>query len=924
MNKSVLRPGPAESNIASSNPFGGAGIAGGSPNAESDLEPGDLFAACGEVIERILHLGCSQLGLPVGAVAHIANERYELMRLKAPDDLELAVHEGERLMLACTFCSDVARSGEVVAFNRASGTQWRNHPGYGELRFEAYVGAPLRLDGEVVGSLSFASTEPRFLAFQPLELELVASLAQWLGRELEAERTRRRAAARELLCLVQLATGDAIYDWSLTEDRIRFHSAYRDALPEAPGRSPISDSEVWLESLHPEDRGRVMQGLEQVLTGTQERWSAEYRRLARDGEYVHVLDRGWVVRDPYGKALRMVGLLTDITARKHAELTLQESEQRYELALRGASDGLWDWDLQHNVIHYSPHWKTLLGYGQHEIGNSPDDWFKLIASADLSGLQEALALHLGGHTVQLSNEHRIRHRNGTFRWFLCRGIAVRDASGQPLRLAGSLTDITERKEIEETLQRAALQDSLTGLPNRRMFNQRLDQALSYAKRRPEYRFAVLFLDFDRFKVINDSLGHEVGDHLLIDIAERLRGQLRATDLAARLGGDEFVVLLDDLRDADLQDIVERLQQTLLAPYHLNELEVCLTVSIGIVASDASYERPQDILRDADTAMYHAKAAGRARHALFDARMHEEAVLRLDLERDLRKALERDELFLVYQPIISLDLVDTTGFEALIRWRHPERGVVNPGRFIPIAEETGLITALGLWVLREACKQLQAWETPLSHTGNGRNGGDHGGNGHHRDASAVLHPLTMNVNVSKRQLAHPDFVEQVRQVLEETGIDPSRLQLEITETVVVDDRLQVIPVLMRLKDLGLGLSMDDFGTGLSSLSCLHRFPIDELKIDRAFIQNLNERIEYQAIIKAVVTLAHSLDIRVVAEGIEEALQLTQIHAMGCDLTQGFYFAHPMSSADATTFLRKPNGVVRPGGRLYAPDGSLLES
>ena len=446
------------------------------------------------------------------------------------------------------------------------------------------------------------------------------------------------------------------------------------------------------------------------------------------------------------------------------------------------------------------------------------------------------------------------------------------------------------RHSEERLRDQALRDSLTGLPNRALITDRLAQAIRRNKRYPDYKFAVLYLDFDRFKIINDSLGHEIGDQLLIAISERLEKNLRGGDsashpgenlLSARLGGDEFVILLDGgVRGVlDVIHVAERLQKELAAPYDLGGHEVNCTVSIGIVTSDSGYERPEEILRDADTAMYEAKKAGKAGHVVFDERMHREVVQRLHLEKELRWAVEREEFVLHYQPIVCMESRVTIGFEALIRWQHPQRGLVQPGRFVTIAEETALVVPMGHWAMSEACRQLKEWQKCFP-----------------RDP-----PLAVNVNLSKRQLSHVALVSDVEKLIRESGLCPSSVKLEITESMIMDNHQDLTPVLHQLRDLGVSLCMDDFGTGHSSLSCLQRFPIDVLKIDRAFIRNLGENIEFAAIIQAIVTLADTLHITVVAEGVETATQLAQLQALECNQVQGFYFSKPLPADAVDTFL-----------------------
>jgi diguanylate cyclase (GGDEF)-like protein/PAS domain S-box-containing protein len=390
-----------------------------------------------------------------------------------------------------------------------------------------------------------------------------------------------------------------------------------------------------------------------------------------------------------GEFAGVLGMVTDITERKRAEQALRDSEERYALAASGANDGLWDWDLRTDKIYFSSRWKTMLGYSDREVGDSADEWLSRIHPDDAAKVRSELKDHLEGRTSHFENEHRILHENGTYRYMLTRGLAVRDANGESYRMAGSQTDITERKVAEQQLLHDAIHDGLTGLPNRSLFKEVLKNALERLKRRTEYSFAVLFLDLDHFKVINDSLGHMVGDQLIRTVARRLESCLRPGDTVARLGGDEFTILLDGIDDVETATIIaERIQIEVAKPIDLDGYERFTTTSIGIALSTTGYERPDDILRDADTAMYRAKGSGRDRYEVFDKTMHIQAVTRLELESSLRGALE-SQLLLNYQPIISLRTGRITGFEALVRWRHPQRGMVSPAEFIPLAEETGL-------------------------------------------------------------------------------------------------------------------------------------------------------------------------------------------------------------------------------------------
>lgn len=486
---------------------------------------------------------------------------------------------------------------------------------------------------------------------------------------------------------------------------------------------------------------------------------------------------------------------------RQVKLALKESEERYALALAGANDGLWDWDLRSDQMYYSARWRAMLGIKETErVLPTPEEWFGRVHPDDLKLLKEELENHLTDGTYHFESEHRILHQDGSYRWVLSRGMAVRDPQSVVYRMAGSQTDITSRK----------VYDPLTGLANRILFIDRLSHALRRFKRYKGYEFAVMLLDLDRFKIVNDSLGHHIGDQLLINLAKRLNVCVRDGDTVARFGGDEFTILLDDIKDvSDATRVAERIQESLQTPFTLDGHEVFSSVSIGIAMSATGYEVPNDVVRDADTAMNRAKALGKSRHEMFDRAMHTQSSKRLQLETDLRRAVERQEFVVYYQAIVDLSDERINGFEALVRWQHPERGMVPPDEFVSIAEETGLILPIDKFVLRQACLQTKHWQKEFG-------------------------ALTISVNLSAKQFAFKDILHEIDRVLEETQLDPGDLKLEITESALMDNTDSATEIFHELKKRKVKLGLDDFGTGYSSLSYLHRFPLDTLK-DRSLLR-----------------------------------------------------------------------------------------
>ena len=566
--------------------------------------------------------------------------------------------------------------------------------------------------------------------------------------------------------------------------------------------------------------------------------------------------------------------------RLRAQEDLRLSEQRYALAARAANDGLWDWDMVLGHVYYSTRWKTMLGLSDETVGDGPNEWLQRIHPEDRDAVDAELKAHLAGGSEIFQNEHRLRHRQGSYIWVLCRGVAVRDESATPTRIAGGMIDITDRKMAEDQLLHGAFYDSLTDLPNRSLLLDRIGQCIARCRRHSTFSFAILFMDLDRFKTVNDSLGHITGDLLLKDFARRMEKVLRPVDTIARLGGDEFVILLEDVQEErDAIRVAQRVRDVLATPFAVNEMELNLTASIGIAAGSGRYARPEDIIRDADTALYAAKSLGRNRFTVFDETMHAHAVRTLILENDLRRAIERKQFVLYYQPIVSALRRKLCGFEALIRWNHPERGWIQPIEFIPLAEETGLIIPLGVWVLRTACQQLKQWQ----------------------ELQSGKSPLTMNINISARQFTQPQFIFDIEGILSETGLDPSSVKLEITESLLMENSKTVVPIFDRIRSLGVQLVIDDFGTGYSSLAYLHTYPLEGIKIDRSFILGLERSEREVNIVRTMITLAKNLQLSVTAEGVENLKQLQMLQELSCDTIQGYFFSKPVPPAEAEQWL-----------------------
>ncbi|HEY9825614.1 MAG TPA: EAL domain-containing protein [Stenomitos sp.] len=584
----------------------------------------------------------------------------------------------------------------------------------------------------------------------------------------------------------------------------------------------------------------------------------------------------------------------EITERKKIEQQLQSSEQRLESILGSLEEGVWSITLPKNIPSSFPFASTLLyvnssvervfGRSVREFFDNSNLWLDLIHPDDRLHIEQASAQLLA--TGCWSHRYRIVRPDAEVRWISDRRQLIYNDRKEAVRIDGIISDITNQKIAEDRLRHDVLHDALTGLPNRTLFMERVEQALKRNKRYPDYWFAVLFIDLDRFKLINDSLGHAVGDSVLVEVAKLIKNFLRETDTVARLSGDEFTVLLQHMQDlTDVQLLTERLLKQLNSPLKIEGRTIFLSASIGVVISSQGYHKAEELLRDADIAMYRAKGMGKACYAIFDFEMYEQTLNLLQMQTDLRLAIERQEFLLYYQPIVCLQTNRIKGMEALVRWRHPQKGLINPGHFISIAEETGLIVPIGQWILEESCRQMRLWQKQFPE----------------------LSALQISVNLASNQLQDPHFLTTLDRILEETGLDGKMLQLEITESMLMDRSERTLELLSKLKSRQISLSIDDFGTGYSSLAYLQRFPINRLKVDRSFVTHMNINPENFAIVRTVVTLAHTLGMDVVAEGVETVEQCDLLHSLGCRLGQGYLFCQPVSAETATLQLEQAFGL-----------------
>ena len=650
----------------------------------------------------------------------------------------------------------------------------------------------------------------------------------------------------------------------------------------------MSDPALWATQLHPDDRQAVLEEERELSNYTPGRMHAsEYRMLTRSGETRWLRDAATIVATEKGE-LVWSGVLTDITEQRMTREELEASEQRFRTVIETASDAFVGMDGRGLIVEWNRKAEELFGWTRDEaIGLPLADTIvpERYRPSHKRGFEQYLRTGHGpvlGKTVELSAVTRSGHE---FPIELSVWVSPNEAQ---LRVNAFVRDITERKALEAVTHQA-FHDALTDLPNRVLFTDRVEQALSRRSAVPDRLVAVLILDLDDFKTVNDSLGHVAGDQLLIEVASRLRSGIRPADTLGRLSGDEFAILLENLVDiGGARAVARRLREVLELPVEIEGMEIFVRASIGIATADDPVTSPEGLISDADVALYAAKSRGKGRFEVFEPEMRAAVVNKLELKADLRRALEREEFVLDYQPCVRLDDFAIVGAEALLRWRHRERGLIAPYDFIPLAEETGLIVPIGRWVLDHACATASAWMQRVPGAAE----------------------LTLRANLSARQLQDPHFVEEVAEIVAEHGFPPELLVLEITESSLVEDPEQVGRRLGELRSLGIRIALDDFGTGYSSLSYLQRFPIDILKVDKSFVSRLGGDADDAAMAAAIVQLGHNLGMETIAEGVERPDQVTALRRLRCAQAQGYHFSPPVSAAEFEVLLGDQVASVGP--------------
>ncbi len=782
----------------------------------------------------------------------------------------------------------ITETGRALLVTRATEANLWITPGQSWIK--SSITAPIRMRGEMVGLVRVDSATPGF--FTPTNAEwletftnhaVVALKNAWLYGQVRNQLMERIKAFKKEHAFVSAILDNAsafMLILDATGQVVRFNQTC--LIATGYTHTEIENLFFWDILQVPEDAEKVQAAIQRMSPGhASEEYETQW--LYSNGQRHIISWSSTVLWSRRNKPHHIILTGHDVTERKRIEEALRAGGERYALALQATNDGLWDWNLETNEIYFSSRWKAILGYQDVEIQPGVDEWFSRVHPEDLPRLKVDLSVYLEGRAANLKSEYRILHRSGEYRWVLTQGLLTQNTDGLPYRITGSQTDITGLKTTEESLRQASLHDVLTGLPNRASFMKHLEWALQQTREKQDFAFAVLFLDLDNFKQVNDRLGHLAGDQLLITIAHRLNASLRPNDVVARLGGDEFTVLLVNIRySEDAAHIAQRLQNELAQPINLEGQEFSVSASIGIALSTSGYERAEDILHEADLIMYGAKRQGGGSYALSHLTTSVSANTPNLPVVELQRAIECQEFQLFYQPVVALATGKITGAEAVLRWWHPQRGLIMPEAFIPLAEETGLIIPLSEWVLRTACKQTQNWR-----------------------AAGYPH-LRMAVNISIRQF-QPDnqhaLPELIKTILKETGLPSQNLELEITETTPLTHQAEFNrAILNQFKTMGLSIALDDFKAD-SSVGLLRQFPFSTLKIDRSFISGVMHTPDNYIMTRAVINLAHELGLRVVVEGVETEAQLAWLGSQPCDELQGYLFSPPMPADRFTSILNQ---------------------
>ncbi len=722
------------------------------------------------------------------------------------------------------------------------------------------------------------SHKAKLEALEKRVVELEAHEQELLQTEAELRESRERFA------LAVRGSSDGIWDWDLRTGQVYYSPRFKELLGFAE-REFDHTLAVWEDRLHEADREATRAALRAHLRDGAP-YRIHYRLRTKHGAYRWFVARGECLRDATGRAIRMAGSISDVTDYREAEQAFSRSQKVYSQLFETTRDGLVVTTPDGQVLDANPALLRMLGYSLEELralryqNLTPAEW----ATHDRRALEQSLSR---GYADQYEKEYL--RSDGTRLPIETRVWAVRDEAGQPVQLFGAVRDVSERKRAEQHIRRLAFFDALTGLPNRQLFQSRLEEAIENA-REQDLLVAVLFIDLDRFKQVNDSLGHSAGDRLLAAVARRFGEAVRREDVmgrpgeeddfsVSRLGGDEFTMVLTVEEREHAAAVAGRLQQLLREPFRVDYHEVFVAASIGIAIFPGDGEDAETLTRNADTAMYHAKERGRGIYLFYCDSMNVSGLRKLELEAALRRSLEQGDFQVHFQAQHKATTGEMSGCEALVRWETPETGPVLPGEFIPIAEDTGLIAPLGEWVLREACRQIKAWE------------------------EAGYRPVPLSVNVSARQFRDDAFPELVETILSETGISPQHLELEITESVFLVDGEAVADRFRRIQELGVKIALDDFGTGYSALNYLRRFPIDRVKIDQSFVRELTREGPARALIEAIIAMAHSLGMTVVAEGVELPEQAEILRDSACDDLQGFLFGRPIAPSEFEASLTR---------------------